>query len=265
MSILNNIKRGKQQRPQRVIIYGPEGVGKSTLAAGLPAPLFLDTEEGTQHMNVDRIQVDHYGAMLDALQDIYKEARNGSLPYKTLVIDTGDRLWDMCACQVIKDYNASPKDGKISSIESIGYGKGYAQASEMFVNLLSVFDNCRNAGLHIAVICHCRVETVNPPEGEAYTMYTIKINAPAKQAITAKEKLKEWGDAILFCNYVTTFTDGGKAKGGELRAVYKLKKSQTFSPWPDAFPNVEELTGVAFKHFMDAMLDDGDGSGDWID
>ena len=51
-------------------------------------------------------------------------------------------------------------------------------------------------------------------------MYTIKINAPAKQAITAKEKLKEWGDAILFCNYVTTFTDGGKAKGGELRAVY---------------------------------------------
>ena len=54
MSLLQNIKRGVQQRPQRVIIYGPEGVGKSTLAAGLPAPLFLDTEEGTQHMNVDR-------------------------------------------------------------------------------------------------------------------------------------------------------------------------------------------------------------------
>ncbi len=37
MSLLQNIKRGVQQRPQRVIIYGPEGVGKSTLAAGLPA------------------------------------------------------------------------------------------------------------------------------------------------------------------------------------------------------------------------------------
>lgn len=60
-------------------------------------------------MNVDRIQVDHYGAMLEALQDIYKEARNGNLPYKTLVIDTGDRLWDMCARQVIRDYNASQR------------------------------------------------------------------------------------------------------------------------------------------------------------
>ena len=42
MSLLQNIKRGVQQRPQRVIIYGPEGVGKSTLAAGLPAPVLLD-------------------------------------------------------------------------------------------------------------------------------------------------------------------------------------------------------------------------------
>ena len=51
---------------------------------------------------------------------------------------------------------------------------------------------------------------------------------------------------------------------GGVRAVYKLKKSQIFAPWPEAFPDMEELTGIAFKHFMDAMLDDGGGSEDWI-
>ena len=50
----------------------------------------------------------------------------------------------------------------------------------------------------------------------------------------------------------------------ESGAVYKLKKSQIFAPWPEAFPDMEELTGIAFKHFMDAMLDDGGGSEDWI-
>ena len=55
MSLLQNIKRGVQQRPQRVIIYGPEGVGKSTLAAGLPAPVLLDTEQGSSHIDVARL------------------------------------------------------------------------------------------------------------------------------------------------------------------------------------------------------------------
>lgn len=73
MSLLQNIKRGVQQRPQRVIIYGPEGVGKSTLAAGLPAPVLLDTEQGSSHIDVARLDCRSYEDVLNAIESLRTE------------------------------------------------------------------------------------------------------------------------------------------------------------------------------------------------
>ncbi|MBR0283530.1 MAG: AAA family ATPase, partial [Oscillibacter sp.] len=50
-----NITSGVVRRAQKVVIYGPEGIGKSTLASKFPNPLFIDTENGTQHMDVRRV------------------------------------------------------------------------------------------------------------------------------------------------------------------------------------------------------------------
>jgi len=50
------VSRGRIVRPQKAVIYGPEGVGKSTLAGGLPEPVFLDTEGGTHHLDVARLE-----------------------------------------------------------------------------------------------------------------------------------------------------------------------------------------------------------------
>ena len=50
-----NITRGKQARAQRVVIYGTEGIGKSTFASQFPNPLFIDTEGSTSNMDVARM------------------------------------------------------------------------------------------------------------------------------------------------------------------------------------------------------------------
>ena len=50
-----NITKGKIARAQKVVIYGPEGIGKSSLAARFPDPVIIDTEGGTAHMDVRRI------------------------------------------------------------------------------------------------------------------------------------------------------------------------------------------------------------------
>ena len=50
-----NITRGIIKRPQKVVLYGPEGIGKSTFASHFPAPLFLDVEGSTAQLDVARI------------------------------------------------------------------------------------------------------------------------------------------------------------------------------------------------------------------
>jgi len=50
-----NITKGKIDRARKVVIYGPEGIGKSTLAANFPDPVIIDTEGGTSHMDIRRI------------------------------------------------------------------------------------------------------------------------------------------------------------------------------------------------------------------
>jgi len=50
-----NISRGVVFKAQKIIIYGPEGIGKSTFASQFPDPLFIDTEGSTNSMNVARL------------------------------------------------------------------------------------------------------------------------------------------------------------------------------------------------------------------
>lgn len=59
------ITRGKRQEAQKIVLYGPEGIGKSTFAAQFPEPLFIDTEGSTANMDVMRFDLPTSFTMLD--------------------------------------------------------------------------------------------------------------------------------------------------------------------------------------------------------
>lgn len=194
MSTLN-IKRGKVSRAQRVVIYGPEGIGKSTLAAkNMPAPLFLDTEDGTCQLDVDRVPVRSIDELREAMAVLLSEAKAGTCEYKSVVLDTADRLWMMCA-----DYVCAENNWK--DIEQPGYGRGYAIVAGKFRSLFGGFDKLMRAGLHVCIVCHAKVDRIVPPDNTEYNKYLIKISAPNKQAEQSREYVKEWCDTLLFCHY----------------------------------------------------------------
>ena len=203
-----NITKGKIDRAQKVVIYGAEGIGKSGLAAKFPDPLFIDTEGGTAHMDVRRIEKPQ---SWEEMLSVVKEVAATKDVCRTLVLDTAD--W---AEQLIVSYLCTKY--KQNSIESFGYGKGYTYLGEEFSRLLGALDTVLSAGIHVVVTAHAKMRKFEQPdEMGAYDRWEMKLS---KQVAPL---LKEWCDILLFCNYqtfvVTSENNTQKAQGGK-RVMY---------------------------------------------
>lgn len=191
------ITKGKQTRPQRVVIYGVESVGKTTFAAQFPAPLFLDIEAGTAHLEVDRAAIDTWADLHQAI----KEA--AATNYQTIVIDSADWAERLC----VEDLLATTKK---NSIEDFGYGKGWVQVAERMSRLLTALDSLIANGKHVVLLAHSKVQRVEPPDlMTAYDRYELKMSKQCSPLV------KEWADELWFFRFKTKVieTENGKAKG----------------------------------------------------
>ena len=54
MSFISSITKGREARPPRIMIYGSEGIGKSTFAALVPNPVFVQTEDGLSEIDCSK-------------------------------------------------------------------------------------------------------------------------------------------------------------------------------------------------------------------
>ncbi|MBQ9081982.1 MAG: ATP-binding protein [Clostridia bacterium] len=206
------ITSGIIHAPVKVVVYGPEGIGKSTFAAQFPDPVFIDTEGGTGRLNVRRLPRPTSWAML---LDECQEVRKGNIPCKTLVVDTADwaeRLGIEALC----------KRAKVDGLEGFGYGKGYVYVKEEFGKLLDILEDVKNAGYNVVVTAHAQISKFEQPDEmgsyDRWCMKTTKHTAPL---------LREWCDMLLFANfrtYVVKDGDGKMAKnkgqGGQTRVMY---------------------------------------------
>ena len=91
------IIKGKLPSAKKVVIYGPEGIGKSTFASKFPDPVFIDTEGSTKDMDVARFEK---ATSWQMLTDQIRYVRSTPGVCKTLIIDTADGqsrcVWKIC-------------------------------------------------------------------------------------------------------------------------------------------------------------------------
>jgi hypothetical protein len=189
------ITRGKIARPQKVVIYAPEGLGKTTLAAACPKPLIIDLEQGSHHIDCARVEPKSYTDVLEILTEL----SSGS-DFETIIIDTIDWLEEQLIEHVCKA-------GNKASIEDFGYGKGYIVAAEETVKLLNLLNKVATKA-NVILLAHSEVKRQELPDHPPFDRYQLKLSKQIAPLI------KEWADAILFGSYKLAVKEvDGRAKG----------------------------------------------------
>ena len=242
------ISRGKKSRPQKIAFYGPEGVGKTTLASQLPSPLFLDCEGGTDHLDVARVEIRTIQEFREACVFLMREPHD----FKSVIVDTADWLAE-------RDVDEMLKEDEKNSIEDYGFGKGYKKAEERFHDLLTLLDRVRKAGLHVVLLAHSKVIKFDEPDKSgSYDRYELKLEKKVAPL------LKEWVDALLFINFETRIVErekGGadgkkRAIGGKKRLLHCERAAAYDAKNRHGMPEICEATVEALSPILDFKGDE---------
>jgi hypothetical protein len=202
---INSLRKVRADKPPILLIYGPEGMGKTSLAAQFPAPVFIQTEDGAS----GDLELDSFGAIetfedvLDAIAVLSSE----DVPFRTLVVDSISKLEKLAFAQACRNNNWT-------SIEQPGFGKGYVEVDYVWAQFVSACHYLRDTrNMTVILIAHSVTERFDDPETQSYSRYQIDLHKRGMSILTRE------ADAILLVKQdVTIKVDGPNAKKGEGRA-----------------------------------------------
>jgi len=182
---LKSIQKNTALSAPRIMLYGVEGIGKTTFASQAPNPIFICTEDG-----LGSLQVDHFPLakkiddVLEAIASLCTEDHD----FHTVVLDSVDWLDNMIWQDVEEKHDA----------KDLAYGKGAMIVADRWREVLAGLNDLRNdKGMVVILLAHCQIKRFDSPEVEPYDRYQPKLQERSNAI------LREWVDAVLFANYKT--------------------------------------------------------------
>lgn len=177
---ISDLKRVRADQPPRILVYGPPGIGKTSLAAEFPDPVFLQIEEGTPgDLELNSFgKLDTFEQLMEALGVLYTEDH----AFKTVVIDSVTELERLIFAETCR--RGDDKGNAKANIEDFGYGKGYVYAKRVWQDFLDGVNALRkDRGLTMILIAHSAVERFDDPETVSYDRYEIDLHKHSVGAI----------------------------------------------------------------------------------
>ena len=203
----------KRNVPPRILIYGPQGIGKSTFISKSMNPVLIQTEDGLGSLDIPAYPLARsYADVMASITELATVDHN----FNTVAVDSADWLEPLIWKQVALEA------GK-KSIEDIGYGKGYVLALDLWREYIGALNYLRDEkNMTVIQTAHANIKRFDNPETESYDRYEIKLHKAASALML------EHSDIVMFANYYISVAkeDGGFNKkrkiavGGRDRILY---------------------------------------------
>jgi len=242
---LTEIQPTTEAKPPRLVIYGPNKIGKSSFAAQSPNNIFFDIEHGLDGIESAKLSIEKYGDVIEGLKALHEQDHK----FETLTIDSADWLERLIFNQVAAEHNKE-------SIEDIGYGKGYMFALDHWNQVLSGLTSLRDKkNMTIILLCHEQIIRFNDPTMDSYDRYNLKLHNKASALVC------EWADAILFARKKVRIEkeDQGfnnkKAKAkdiGDQRILQTTETASVVAGHRSSLALPDEIT-LSWNAFMEAV------------
>lgn len=184
------------------LIYGAPKIGKSTFCAGFENALFLDTETGLKNLSTYRVSIDSWETFISTYADLKAQVQSGKCPFKPLIFDTIDNLYQMCMDYICK------KNG-LKHPSDLEYGKGWNMVRQEFNVAMQAY---KALDLGVIYVSHADSTEIKSRVG-SYTRYDVSMPGQANKIIVPS------CDIIMFAHAIQD------KDGSEIR-VLETKPSQ---------------------------------------
>lgn len=211
---LSSLKSSKTTNPPVVLLYGVDGIGKTSLASEWPSPLYLPTEGERPPSDVDMATPGTVESF-DELLNLFQELLETEHEFQTVIIDSLDGLENLV-------WAATASRLGVNSIEEPGFGKGYVEADTEWRNFLGGVSALASAGINVVMLAHPEIVRFDSPTSDPYSRYTPKLHKRGNALV------REQADIVAFMNYRVSLKEkevGPKktvthAEGGKERQIH---------------------------------------------
>ena len=212
------ISTGKVKSAQKLVLYAPEGFGKSTFASQFPDPIYIDTEGSTKQLDVRRFDADM--SSWDNIIEAVSYVADGNADCSTLVIDTIDWAEQSCIDKLNKVHNTA-------NILTMDFGRGSLFVVAEFRQLIDKLDEVVKRGINVVLLAHAAMRKQElPEEMGAFDHWELKL-----QSKQVKSMVKEWADLLIFGNFKTYIVTDEKTKSKKAQGNKRVLYTEHHACW----------------------------------